>query len=155
RFPDHKEEKLVIPTTTERVVASNASLTPRGRKRAGGECNEPNGERRAASGERRGEASSWHRAFAVQATLGTPPFAWRILVDASTGEELARSQVSSEASAPGLAYELDPGETPRAPKPLAGLYVFQGGNQVTTDASGNHSLAGTVTLDQALSGPLA
>lgn len=95
-----------------------------------------------------------HRsAFAVVATVKGECV--RVLVDAQTGEELGRTSLTCTANVSGYCYEKDPGQTPLAAKPLAGLYVRQGATQVTTDAQGNHNLTGSVTIDTpGLSGPL-
>ncbi len=92
-------------------------------------------------------------AFAVTAMIKGETF--RILVDAQTGQELGRIEIGCKANVTGYCYEKDPVQTPIGPKPLANLYVTQGANRVTTDANGNHNLAGSVTIDQpGLSGPL-
>ncbi|MGE0707461.1 MAG: M36 family metallopeptidase [Planctomycetota bacterium] len=77
----------------------------------------------------------------------------RRFVDAGNGEEMDRHAISCQATAEGLAYRKNPGDTPREKLRLPNLYVYQGGNRVTTDANGVHTLAGQVSLDQALSGP--
>ena len=79
--------------------------------------------------------------------------AHRIFFDGSTGAEMARHSTTCEAKAEGQAYDKHPGDTPRSKENLANLYVYQGNNRVTTDANGDHNLAGTVTLDNALAGP--
>ena len=76
-------------------------------------------------------------------------------VDAASGQVLFEEPRSCHATAEGLAYQKNPGQTPRANTPLEGLYVNQGNTRVTTGANGTHNLAGSVTLDQAMAGPLA
>ncbi|RMG07818.1 MAG: hypothetical protein D6731_22945 [Planctomycetota bacterium] len=79
---------------------------------------------------------------------------WRATFDSETGAELSRERVGCCALARGLAYDKNPGQTPRAAVPLRGLYVFQGNQRVTTDDKGAHALNGMVSLDQGLAGPL-
>lgn len=93
-------------------------------------------------------------AYRVDSVSRESHHAERIYLDARSGAELARHATTCEAEASGLAYAQDPGATPRAKVPLAGLYVYQGNARVTTDAAGQHPLSGTVTLDDALAGPL-
>ena len=72
--------------------------------------------------------------------------------DATTGELLASEALGCTGDAQGLAYTLDPRDTPRAPHPLEGLRVTQGSTTVTTDARGAYGLTGSVTLAQGLCG---
>lgn len=78
----------------------------------------------------------------------------RVYFDGETGERMSSHTTTCEAKAEGQAYDKHPGDTPRAPVDLSNLYVYQGNNRVTTDANGDHPLAGTVTLENALAGPL-
>ncbi|MEZ6187260.1 MAG: M36 family metallopeptidase [Planctomycetota bacterium] len=92
-------------------------------------------------------------AFAV--TVFEPPVtSWQVHVDAETGVELGRFEVSCTAVARGQVYAQNPGDTPRALAPLQRLYVNQGAQRVTTDVLGTHPLTGMVSLDDGLAGPL-
>ncbi|MBL4844725.1 MAG: M36 family metallopeptidase, partial [Planctomycetes bacterium] len=79
---------------------------------------------------------------------------YRQFIDGANGKVISSHTRTCEAKAEGLAYDKNPGDTPRSKVPLAGLYIYQGNNRVTTDANGNHPLAGVVTLNNALAGPL-
>jgi MYXO-CTERM domain-containing protein len=93
-------------------------------------------------------------AFCVDMISPEDHKSWRIFVNASNGTEIFRHTRTCEAKAEGLAFDQDPGATPRSKVPLTNLYVYQGNNRVTTDAMGNHPLTGAVTLDNALAGPI-
>lgn len=110
--------------------------------------------------------SSWRLVIVRDPETGAARAAWAVehpdaaglgrtsYVDAIGGRVLGEESRACTATAEGQAYAKNPGQTPRASAPLTGLYVNQGANRVTTDAAGAHNLTGTVTLDQALSGPL-
>lgn len=132
RFPTFVRGKLSAPTTWARTVACTAD----GHKLA----------------------------FAVDAHVaskpGEPALAWRILVDARTGEELSRYALTCGAQAQGVVQELNPALPASSTQPLAGLYVYQGsGAPAVTDANGNYALTGNVSLsadaaaDPGLAGP--
>ncbi len=77
----------------------------------------------------------------------------RVVTDALTGAELARTRLDGCAQATGLAWDPNPGAGAQSSYALPFLYVFQSGASVTTDANGAFSLTGATSLDQGLSGP--
>lgn len=143
-FPELRLESATASREVEAALAERFPAVRHGKLEA-------RAERRLVVAARGRQA---RLAFEVRAPLGEPPVTWRILIDATSGEELGRTQLACEAQARGLVYEKNPQETPRASQPLPGLYVYQGQQRATTDAAGNHKLTGTVTLEQAMSGPL-